>query len=259
MDDLTIRRRTRARFFATTLGAVVVGVAGYFGFVSFVGSVREAAAGALVLAAGTGFAAFFSPCSFPLLLTFLTRRSEDSKRSALISSLRVAAGAAVLLGIVAVVVAAGGSALARVVDFDSATGRGFRLTVGLVLIAFGLRQANLLRMRMRWLDRFAGASSRLLDHVRAPSQALLDGRGPVLRPLVDPDGIHRGDFRPDASVAGSDPDCRWPGVRAEHLRALGLADPPAWLVDGLVIPATIGQFWMIGYLLVRGVRRPYRN
>lgn len=36
----------------------------------------------------------------------------------------------------------------------------------------------------------------------------------------------------------------------------GLADVSAWLVDGLVIPATIGEFWMIGYLLVRGVRRP---
>ena len=35
----------------------------------------------------------------------------------------------------------------------------------------------------------------------------------------------------------------------------GIADTPAWLVDGLVLPATIGEFWMIGYLLVRGIRR----
>ena len=38
----------------------------------------------------------------------------------------------------------------------------------------------------------------------------------------------------------------------------GLSSPPAWLVEGLVIPATIGEFWMIGYLLVFGVRRPVR-
>lgn len=38
----------------------------------------------------------------------------------------------------------------------------------------------------------------------------------------------------------------------------GLSSPPAWLIDGLVIPATIGEFWMIGYLLVVGVRRPPR-
>lgn len=34
----------------------------------------------------------------------------------------------------------------------------------------------------------------------------------------------------------------------------GVASAPAWLVQGLPIPATIGEFWMIGYLLVRGVR-----
>lgn len=35
----------------------------------------------------------------------------------------------------------------------------------------------------------------------------------------------------------------------------GLSSPSAWLVEGLVIPATIGEFWMIGYLLIVGVRR----
>jgi hypothetical protein len=35
----------------------------------------------------------------------------------------------------------------------------------------------------------------------------------------------------------------------------GMADAPAWFVDGVTIPATIGEFWMIGYLLTVGVRR----
>jgi hypothetical protein len=34
----------------------------------------------------------------------------------------------------------------------------------------------------------------------------------------------------------------------------GIADAPAWLVDGLTYPATAGEFWMIGYLLVVGIR-----
>lgn len=34
----------------------------------------------------------------------------------------------------------------------------------------------------------------------------------------------------------------------------GLAVAPEWLVQGLTIPATIGEFWMIGYLLVIGIR-----
>jgi hypothetical protein len=29
---------------------------------------------------------------------------------------------------------------------------------------------------------------------------------------------------------------------------------PTWLVEGLTTPATIGEFWMIGYLLVVGIR-----
>ncbi|HMO10213.1 MAG TPA: DUF4386 family protein, partial [Actinotalea sp.] len=36
---------------------------------------------------------------------------------------------------------------------------------------------------------------------------------------------------------------------------LGVAGAPAWLVDGLTLPATVGEFWMIGYLLAVGVRR----
>jgi hypothetical protein len=34
----------------------------------------------------------------------------------------------------------------------------------------------------------------------------------------------------------------------------GFVDPPNPLVEGLAFPATIGEFWMIGYLLVRGIR-----
>lgn len=171
MDEVTARRRSRVRFAATALGLVVVGVAGYLGFVAFVGSDRTVAAGMMVLAAGTGFAAFFSPCSFPLLLTFLTRRSVDSPSAALLSALRVAAGAALLLGAVAAVIAAGGSAVGGVVEFDSPTGRLFRAGVGLLLIGFGLRQARLWGVRMRWLDRVAGVSARMFDPGRVTNPA----------------------------------------------------------------------------------------
>jgi hypothetical protein len=34
----------------------------------------------------------------------------------------------------------------------------------------------------------------------------------------------------------------------------GFADAPSWLVDTLALPATIGEFWMIGYLLAKGIR-----
>ncbi|HSJ71547.1 MAG TPA: DUF4386 domain-containing protein [Acidimicrobiia bacterium] len=35
----------------------------------------------------------------------------------------------------------------------------------------------------------------------------------------------------------------------------GMADAPAWLIEGITIPATIGEVWMVGYLLIFGVRR----
>jgi hypothetical protein len=34
----------------------------------------------------------------------------------------------------------------------------------------------------------------------------------------------------------------------------GIADAPTWLVDGLPYLATVGEFWMIGYLLILGIR-----
>lgn len=36
---------------------------------------------------------------------------------------------------------------------------------------------------------------------------------------------------------------------------VGIGDPPAWLVQALPLPASVGEFWMIGYLIVKGVRR----
>jgi hypothetical protein len=34
----------------------------------------------------------------------------------------------------------------------------------------------------------------------------------------------------------------------------GIAGAPAWLVTALSLPATVGEFWMIGYLLIFGIR-----
>lgn len=36
----------------------------------------------------------------------------------------------------------------------------------------------------------------------------------------------------------------------------GIAGIDSWLVDSLAVPATIGEFWMIGYLLTVGIRPP---
>ncbi len=44
------------------------------------------------------------------------------------------------------------------------------------------------------------------------------------------------------------------GYLLSSLVDYGFADAPTPVVDALAFPATIGEFWMIGYLLVRGIR-----
>jgi hypothetical protein len=46
------------------------------------------------------------------------------------------------------------------------------------------------------------------------------------------------------------------GYIASAFVAYGVSDAPSWLVDGLTAPATIGEFWIIGYLLVKGLNYP---
>jgi cytochrome c biogenesis protein CcdA len=142
---------------------VVVGVAGYLGFVSFVGSERDISTGIMVLASATGFAAFFSPCSFPLLLTFLARRSAETRRAALFSAFRIGTGALVFFALGAAVVALGGNAFANVIGFGTPAGRSLRMAAGLLLVGFGLRQAGLVYIKMRWLDRVAATASQAFD------------------------------------------------------------------------------------------------
>jgi len=152
------------------LGVLVAGLGGYAGFVAFAGSDREIGAGTLFLAAATGFAAFFSPCSFPLLLTFLSRKVRESGRAMVSSALAMGMGAAALLALLAVVIGAGGEAAGRLVEFGSGWGRTFRSVVGVLLVILGLRQTGWLRLEMSWLDWMAGTTRRLLDPSRFSSR-----------------------------------------------------------------------------------------
>ncbi len=44
------------------------------------------------------------------------------------------------------------------------------------------------------------------------------------------------------------------GYVASGLLAYGVNDAPTWLTEGFAFPATIGEFWMIAYLLIKGIR-----
>jgi len=174
LNEMSIRARSRARFVAVAAGLLVVGVAGYVGFVAFARAERSSGTALLLLAAATGFAAFFSPCSFPLLLTFLARRADESVMTTAVTALRVGAGAASLLVVLAGVVAVSGDALTSVIAFDQPVGRALRFVVGMLLVGFGLRQARLLRLRMRWLDWVAGRAASAFDPSQRSSRAAGD-------------------------------------------------------------------------------------
>lgn len=44
------------------------------------------------------------------------------------------------------------------------------------------------------------------------------------------------------------------GYVASALVGYGVADAPGALIEGLTMPASVGEFWMIGYLLIKGIR-----
>lgn len=168
-----VRRRPAATlgYVALVLGSVALALAGYAGYVLYPRFHLPAAAGAglLLLAAGAGVASFFSPCSFPLLVTMLARplasRAEAGSGRPVGSALRFAAalsiGAATfLLGVGALIALIGGGLIAGV-TFTSDAGRIIRLLVGVLLFLLGLIQLGRLPLDLR---RFEPALHRYLRH-----------------------------------------------------------------------------------------------
>lgn len=136
------------RFWLLAVGLVLAGIAGYLGFVAYPRLDLPAGIGAglLVLGAAAGMAAFFSPCSFPLLVTLLTReagREGPPLRRAFGVALPMAIGATVFILGLGALVALGGRELAGSITFTSTAGRTLRVAVGSVLMLLGLIQSEL--------------------------------------------------------------------------------------------------------------------
>jgi cytochrome c-type biogenesis protein len=137
----------------------VVAVVGYLGYVFYPRFDLPAARGAtlFVLAAAAGVASFFSPCSFPLLLSMLARplagEAQAGGRRPFRPALRFAAGlslgAATFLVLVGLAIAAGASTYFDEVTFTSTAGITIRVVVGVLLIVLGLIQLNVLPVSFR--------------------------------------------------------------------------------------------------------------
>jgi cytochrome c biogenesis protein CcdA/copper chaperone CopZ len=139
------------RYALLVVAVVVVALAGYIGYVLYPRFDLPAVQGAglLALAAAAGFASFFSPCSFPLLLGLLgrqavaqTKRGEAARPAVFGGAL--AAGAGIFLLLAGVVIAFGGQALFAGVTFTSPAGITIRSVVGGLLVLLGLIQTGVL-------------------------------------------------------------------------------------------------------------------
>ena len=151
-------RPARTRYLLLTAATVAAAVAGYAGYLVYprFDLPGGAGAGLLFLAAAAGIASFFSPCSFPLLLSVLARAPGGERKGrtgrALGYAAALAAGAASFLLLAGGVVAVAGTALFAGVTFTSTAGRLIRAVVGVGLFLLGLIQLERLRVSFRGLE-----------------------------------------------------------------------------------------------------------
>jgi cytochrome c biogenesis protein CcdA len=151
---------TRGYIYALLAAATAaVALVGYLGYVFYPRFDLPAGTGAtlLVLAAGAGIASFFSPCSFPLLVSMLARpiaaeaeaRGDRPFRKAAMFAAGLSVGASAFLVVVGIAIAAGASTYFDDVTFTSTAGITIRLVVGVLLITLGLIQLNVLPISFR--------------------------------------------------------------------------------------------------------------
>lgn len=148
------------------IAVIVTLTAGYLGFRLAAGLDLgdQAGAGLVALAAVTGAAVVFSPCSFPLLVTLLAgpdrQAARDRRLDGLRSALAIAAGAAAFLLLAGVTVGVAGEGLASAVNFSSTGGRLLRAAVAAVLVGAGLIQLGLVNAPLARVTVLAGPLER---------------------------------------------------------------------------------------------------
>lgn len=161
MTERHPRAPGRLRYVLLAVGVVLLGLAGYVGYVAYPRFHLPSVTGAalLVLASGAGVASFFSPCSFPLLLTILAReaggapdrRSRVGRVAAFAAAFSL--GIVAFLGVLGGLIALGGRGLASSVTFVSPTGIAIRIVVGVLLVVLGLIQAEVLPASFHGVER----------------------------------------------------------------------------------------------------------
>jgi cytochrome c-type biogenesis protein len=151
------------RYVLLALATLAVALVGYLGYVLYPRFDLPAARGAtlLALSAAAGIASFFSPCSFPLLLSLLGRPIAAEGEAAPGRPFRKAAtfaaalslGAASFLVLAGLAIAGGAATYFDDVTFTSTTGIAIRVVVGVFLVGLGLVQLGVLPVSFRRFER----------------------------------------------------------------------------------------------------------
>jgi cytochrome c biogenesis protein CcdA len=177
-----IRQEFRYGLFVMII--VLLGVAGYGAYLLYPRFDLPVvdAVGLGILSFTAGVAAFFSPCSFPLLATLLIRETTARPArqgdrpvilgKALTYAAALSLGTLLFLALTASIIAAGGHVLIEQVTFTSVTGRVIRTIIGAILVLLGLVQLEVLRLPFGRVARLA--------HPLLHSQAQTRRRLPVL-------------------------------------------------------------------------------
>lgn len=177
-------------WYALLVGLVLAcALAGYLGYVLYPRFDLPASVGIslLVLSAGAGVAALFSPCSFPLLVALLGRetasRRERDGHPPLLLAAAFSAGVVFFLALTGMLTAAGAGVWFEQVTFTSTAGRLIRLSVGVFLIVLALVQRNVIPVSFYLVEESAAplmrAQARLRRH-NAPAGFIVLGFGYVL-------------------------------------------------------------------------------
>lgn len=155
------RSPARTKYLILLIGVLVTAISGYAGYAAYprFNLPPVLGAGLLVLAASAGIASFFSPCSFPLLLTVLARVEGEEKAHPFERAAALSMGATLFLLLTGGIIAVGGAALLEGVVFTSTAGRVIRISAGILLIFLGLSQAGYLKLPFH---RVEGIARRLM-------------------------------------------------------------------------------------------------
>ena len=175
-DRKNSSRKPRAGGYALlVVGVVLIAAAGYAGYVLYPRFDLPAVTGAelFVLAATGGIASFFSPCSFPLLVTLLARETgmrADRKRTHIGKALGFASslslGTSVFLLLAGTVVAIGGGAFFEEVTFTSTLGKSIRIAVGIFLFFLGTIQTGIIPVSFHAVEEAARPMQRAQARLR---------------------------------------------------------------------------------------------